>query len=76
MEYFAFFLVECQIERDGLARERYFRMASEIDLIGSYFYKAGISAEPQLSTNISPASCATFHQHHGTVIYFVQIPFF
>ena len=46
MESFAFFLVECQNERDGLAHERDFQMASEIDLIGLYFYRMGISAEP------------------------------
>ena len=62
MESFAFFLVECRIERDGLARERYFLVVSEIDLIGLYFYRTGISAEQQLSISIPLASCATFHQ--------------
>ena len=52
MEFFAFFLVECQSERDGLARERYILVVSEIDLICLYFYRAGISAEPQLSISI------------------------
>ena len=56
MESFAFFLVECQNKGDGLALERYFRMASDIDFIGSYFYRAGISAEPQLLTIIPRTS--------------------
>ena len=38
VESFAFFLVECQNEKDGVVRERYFRMASNADFIGSYFY--------------------------------------
>ena len=75
MESFAFFRVECQNEADGVASERYFRMASDIDFIGSYFYRAGTSTEPQLSTIIPRASCATFHQQHIIDIYFVEIPF-
>ena len=51
-------------------------MASEIFLIVSYFCKAGISTESQLSVNIPLASCATFHQHHRIDVSFVEIPFF
>ena len=76
MESFAFFLVEYQIERDGLAREIYFRMPSEIDFIGSYFYTAGISTEPQLSVNIPGTLCATFHQQNSIDICFVEVTFF
>ena len=37
VEPFAFFFAECQNEKDGLASQKYFWMASEIDFIGSYF---------------------------------------
>lgn len=51
-------------------------MASAIDFIGSYFYRAAISGEPQLSANIPRASGTTFHQQHIINKYFVEIPFF
>ena len=38
VQSFAFFLVECQNEKHGVVRERYFRMVSNADFIGSYFY--------------------------------------
>ena len=76
MESFAFFLVEYQIERDGLAREIYFRMPSEIYFIGTYFYTAGISTEPQLSVNIPRTLCTTFHQQNSIDICFVEVTFF
>ena len=76
MESFAFVLVEYQNERDGLAHERYFRILSEIDVIGSFLYRAGISAEPQLSINLSRTSCVTFHQQNRIDICFVEILFF
>ena len=76
MGSFAFVLVEYQNERDGLARERYFRMLSEIDFIGSYLYEEEISAEPQLSTNMSRTSCAACQQQNRIDICFVEIPFF
>ena len=65
----------CQNERDGVAHEIYFRVASDIDLIGSYFYRAEISAEAKLFTLKPQASCATFHQHNRIDINFVEIPF-
>ena len=79
MESFAFFLAGYQNKRDGLARERYFRMLPEIDFIGSYLYGSGISAEPQLSANIPQTSCTTFHQQNRIDIcffIFFEIPFF
>ena len=51
-------------------------MASEIDFISSYLYRAVISGESQLSTNIPQVSSGTFYQQHRIDIYFVEIPFF
>ena len=76
MESFAFVFPEYQNERDGLARERYFPMLSQIDFIGSYFYRAGISAEPHFSTNISRTFCVTFLQQNRIDICFIEIPLF
>ena len=52
MESFPFVLAEYKNERDDLARERYFRMLSDIDFIGSYFYRGEISTEPQYTPKI------------------------
>ena len=64
MESFAFVVVEYQNERDGLEREKYFRMLFETDFIGSYFCRAVISTK------------TVFHQQSRIDIRFVEIHIF
>ena len=62
-------------ERDSLVCERSLQIGSKIDLIGSYFYGEGMSAESQLSAKIPQTPCATCHQHHRIEIYLLKYAF-